>query len=63
MSWLGFAYVFFAVVLGFFAGYYFVLCLFLRNQIIDLIKKLETAYSITDFLNELEDSESINSED
>lgn len=65
MSWLTFAYSFFAVIIGFFAGYYFVVAILLRKQVIDLLKKLETAYEITNFLSGLEelDNESSDSED
>ena len=60
MTWLGFAYTFFAVVIGFFAGYYFVVANVLRKQVIDLLQKLETAYEISNFMDGLKD---LNSEE
>lgn len=55
MSWLTFAYAIFTLLIGFFAGYYFVLCMFLRRQVIEALQKLQTAYELTSFIEELEE--------
>lgn len=55
MSWLTFAYAVFTLLVGFFAGYYFVLCMFLRRQVIEVLQKLQTAYALTSFMDGLEE--------
>ena len=55
MSWLTFAYAIFTVFIGFFAGYYFVLCMVLRRQVIEVLKKLEIAYDLNSFIEGLEE--------
>ena len=62
MSWLTFAYAFFAVVIGFFAGYYFILSYMLRNQVIQLTRKLDSTYELMDFMDQLRSEESTDSE-
>ena len=62
MSWLAFVYMVFAVILGFFAGYYFIVANLLRNQIIHLNNKLEATYELMNFFNELNE-EPVDSED
>lgn len=63
MSWLTFAYALFAVALGFFAGYYFVIANLLRNDVIELNRKLNSTYEFLNFLEELSDDTTVESEE
>lgn len=62
MTWLSFAYMVAAVILGFFTGYYFILAYSLRKQVIYLTEKLDATYELIDFAQLLQE-ESTQSED